>query len=374
MRVHSGLIVGLVAVLAVWVLMKRTVWGMEIRAVGENAPAARYAGIPVTATVLRVALLSGALAGLAGVGEVAGLKGYLTSDLSPGFGYAGIVVAMLAGLSPLGVVLAALFIAGVFVGADSMSRGLGVASYIADLVVALSLLCVLVGGFFTRFRLRWTGGRRISRAMMERHATITPLIPAQRGNPEFTAPALQMNRLGPRVRGDERDIRMRKWRSPGGRPAPLAMDLLDILLTANFWAAAIRIGTPLIFGVLGALICERSGVLNLGIEGIFTAGAMAGWMAVWLGMDLWPALLVVLLVGAVFGLLHATLTVPLGLSQHVTRHRHHAPRHQPVLLHLPHRAAGRDHAAAHRAVPAAGDSRCSPTCRSSARRCSARRR
>jgi simple sugar transport system permease protein len=96
------------------------------------------------------------------------------------------------------------------------------------------------------------------------------------------------------------------------------MDLLDILLTANFWAASIRIGTPLIFGVLGALICERAGVLNLGIEGIFTAGAMAGWMAVWLGVDLWPALLVVLLVGAVFGLLHATLTVPLGLSQHVS--------------------------------------------------------
>ena len=157
MRVHAGLILGLVAVLVVWVMMKRTVWGMEIRAVGENAPAARFAGIPVTATVLRVALLSGALAGLAGVGEVAGLKGYLTSDLSPGFGYSGIVVAMLAGLSPLGVVAAALFIASVFVGADSMSRGLGVASYIADLVVALSLLSILVGGFFTRFRLRWAG-------------------------------------------------------------------------------------------------------------------------------------------------------------------------------------------------------------------------
>ena len=61
--------------------------------------------------MIRVALLSGALAGLAGVGEVAGLKGYLTDDLSPGFGYAGIVVAMLAGLSPLGVVAAALFVA-----------------------------------------------------------------------------------------------------------------------------------------------------------------------------------------------------------------------------------------------------------------------
>ena len=55
------------------------------------------------------------------------------------------------------------------------------------------------------------------------------------------------------------------------------MEFIDILFTANFWAAAIRIATPLIFGVLGALICERSGVLNLGIEGIFTAGAMAGW-------------------------------------------------------------------------------------------------
>jgi simple sugar transport system permease protein len=155
MRVHTGLLIGLFAAVAVAILIRRTVWGFEIRAVGENAAAARFAGIPVTATMVRVALLSGGLAGLAGVGEVAGLKGYLTTDLSPGFGYAGIVVAMLAGLSPLGVVAAALFIAAVFVGADSMSRGTGVASYIADLVVAMSLLSVLVGGFVTRYRIRF---------------------------------------------------------------------------------------------------------------------------------------------------------------------------------------------------------------------------
>ena len=65
------------------------------------------------------------------------------------------------------------------------------------------------------------------------------------------------------------------------------MEILEILLSENFWAAALRIATPLIFGVLGALICEKSGVLNLGIEGIFAAGAMAGWMAVWLGAGLW---------------------------------------------------------------------------------------
>ncbi|QDG79538.1 ABC transporter permease [Labrenzia sp. PHM005] len=96
------------------------------------------------------------------------------------------------------------------------------------------------------------------------------------------------------------------------------MEILDILVSANFWAAALRIATPLIFGVIGALICERAGVLNLGIEGIFTAGAMAGWMAVWLGAGLWGGVLVAALAGGFFGLIHAILTVPLGLSQHVS--------------------------------------------------------
>ena len=177
--------------------------------------------MPVGRILLRAGLISGALAGLAGAGEVAGLKGYLTSDLSPGFGYTGIVVAMLAQLNPLGVVLAAIFVAAVFVGADSMSRTAGVPSYIADLVVALSLLTMLLAGLVTRYRLR-----RVS-------------------------------------------------------------DALDIVLQASFWAATIRIATPLIFATLGELICERAGVLNLGIEGIMTLGAMVGWLAVYEGADLW---------------------------------------------------------------------------------------
>ncbi|CTQ65836.1 ABC transporter permease [Roseibium alexandrii] len=96
------------------------------------------------------------------------------------------------------------------------------------------------------------------------------------------------------------------------------IEILEILVSENFWAASLRIATPLIFGVIGALICERAGVLNLGIEGIFTAGAMAGWMAVWLGAGLWGGVLVAALAGGLFGLLHAILTVPLGLSQHVS--------------------------------------------------------
>lgn len=92
---------------------------------------------------------------------------------------------------------------------------------------------------------------------------------------------------------------------------------LEILVTASFWAAALRIATPLVFGTLGELVCERAGVLNLGIEGIMTAGAMVGWTSVYMGADLWTGVLLAATCGAAFGVLHALLTVPLGLSQHV---------------------------------------------------------
>ena len=95
-------------------------------------------------------------------------------------------------------------------------------------------------------------------------------------------------------------------------------DFIDILLTAGFWAATIRIVSPLIFGTLGELICERAGVLNLGIEGIMTIGAMSGWMWVYQGGGLWSGVIFAACVGAAFGLLHAIFTVHLGLSQHVT--------------------------------------------------------
>jgi simple sugar transport system permease protein len=96
------------------------------------------------------------------------------------------------------------------------------------------------------------------------------------------------------------------------------MEAFEILLTTTLWAAAVRIASPLIFATLGELICERAGVLNLGIEGIMTAGAFAGWFTVYSGGDLWLGVLVAALVGAAFGLLHGTFVVPFGLSQHVT--------------------------------------------------------
>ncbi|ASW08671.1 MULTISPECIES: ABC transporter permease [unclassified Rhizobium] len=94
--------------------------------------------------------------------------------------------------------------------------------------------------------------------------------------------------------------------------------LVDIIASAGLWAAVLRIATPLIFGTLGALLCERAGVLNLGIEGIMTFGAMIGWLSVYHGADLWTGLLIAAIAGGIFGLLHSALTVTLGLSQHVS--------------------------------------------------------
>ena len=93
--------------------------------------------------------------------------------------------------------------------------------------------------------------------------------------------------------------------------------VVDILISASFWAAVIRIASPMILATMGELICERAGVLNLGIEGIMVIGAFAGWMAVYQGLPLWGGVAVAMAAGMLCGLLHSTFTVPFGLSQHV---------------------------------------------------------
>lgn len=153
-RLHLGFLLALSAAAVIAFLNARTVFGLKARAVGLGSPAARHAGVRVERVLLLTALLSGVMAGLAGAIEVTGLKGYVTTDLSPGFGIAGVIVAMLASLNPLGVVPAAVFVAAVFVGADAMARAHGVPSFIADVLVATSLLTMLVALFLVEYRVR----------------------------------------------------------------------------------------------------------------------------------------------------------------------------------------------------------------------------
>ena len=95
-------------------------------------------------------------------------------------------------------------------------------------------------------------------------------------------------------------------------------EILDIVSNLSFWNAVLRIATPLILGTLGVLLCERAGVLNLGIEGIMVMGAFVGWLVVFQGAPLWAGVAAAAGVGALLGLLHAFLTVGLALSQHVS--------------------------------------------------------
>ena len=154
-RLHTGLVMALGASVIVWAIFRFTTFGFAARAVGANVKAARFLGLPVARTAMLTALLSGGLAGLAGAIEVAGRTSYVTLDMSPGYGYSGIVIAMLAALNPLAVVPAAIFVAGMLVGADSMSRAVGVPTYIADVIVAVSLIAVLVATMLTRYRVKW---------------------------------------------------------------------------------------------------------------------------------------------------------------------------------------------------------------------------
>lgn len=153
-RLHIGFLVAILAAVIVLVIQARTVFGAETRAAGLAPKAAAFAGVPLARRLMMVALLSGGLAGLAGSVEVLGPTGYVTTTMSPGFGYAGIVVAMLAALHPAGVVAAAIFIATIFVGADAMSRATGVPSFIADVIMSVSLLAMLTALLFTTYRIR----------------------------------------------------------------------------------------------------------------------------------------------------------------------------------------------------------------------------
>jgi len=143
-RLHLGFVVAVVIIVVAWWLLSRTAVGLRVRAVGLSPHGARFAGIKVERTLLRVALVSGAVAGVAGVSEVAGIQFRLTAGISPGFGYTGIVVAMLGGLTMPGVLAAGLLLGDLSVGASSAVRSLQIPSQLGA-VVQGTLLLVVIG-------------------------------------------------------------------------------------------------------------------------------------------------------------------------------------------------------------------------------------
>lgn len=157
-RVHLGITVALLAAVLLWVLLSRTRFGYDVRVVGDSPSAARYAGIPIARTVVAIMLISGALAGLAGTGEVTGIAYTLDPNgLAVNFGYTGIIVAALARSNPLAVVVVAVLFGGLQnagTALQSIPGGAGVPVEVSYMLQGLILLCALAGELFVLYRLR----------------------------------------------------------------------------------------------------------------------------------------------------------------------------------------------------------------------------
>lgn len=153
-RLHFGFIIAIIVILVTWFVIKRTSFGLKMRAIGLSKEGAHFAGIKVNKTMMIVALVSGGIAGLAGAGEVAGIHFHLIDAISDGLGYSGIIIATLGGLHPFGVGIAALFIGLIDTGAQTVSRVMGVPVYLGDVVQSTLLLVTLSLFVLQNFRIR----------------------------------------------------------------------------------------------------------------------------------------------------------------------------------------------------------------------------
>jgi simple sugar transport system permease protein len=136
--------------------VRATKFGYELRVIGENPEAARYAGIDFLRTTVVLMILSGGLAGMAGVGEAAGLHHRLTYPgvVSAGYGFTAIIVAWLAKLNPLGAVVSGLLFAGILVGGDAIQISLGLPAATVQVFNGVLLFFLIMGDFFVTRRLR----------------------------------------------------------------------------------------------------------------------------------------------------------------------------------------------------------------------------
>ncbi len=148
---HLGLLFGILASILVWFILYRSRWGYEIRLIGDNPQAARYAGLNITRNTILVMMFSGALAGLAGMSEITGVVHRLQGAISPGYGFTGIIVAWLAKLNPFAVILVSiLFGALILAGREIQPSG------IPKMIQGIILVCLIASDFFLRYQIRIT--------------------------------------------------------------------------------------------------------------------------------------------------------------------------------------------------------------------------
>ena len=154
-RVHLGFVLGLAAAAVLSVLLSRTRWGYEVRVIGENARAAQHAGMSLKRNIVLVMMISGGMAGLAGMSEIAGNLHLIKRMFSPGYGYTAIIVAWLAKLNPWGVILVSLLLGGLYRGSDAIP---GAPKALGMMLQAVIFFVLIGGEVLVRYRVRWDRG------------------------------------------------------------------------------------------------------------------------------------------------------------------------------------------------------------------------
>ena len=245
LTVHLGLVFGIVLAAIMWVALERTRWGYEIRLIGDNPRAARYAGIDIAKKIVIVFMISGALAGLGGMSEVTGVVHRLQDRISPGYGFTAIIIAYLARFGPFRVIVASILFGGLILAGREIQP-----SGVPAMVQGIVLFCLIGADVLVRYRIRLD-----------------------------------------RLTGDD------------------LMDWTTIL------AAGVTSGTIILFAAIGEIFAERSGVLNLGVEGMMLIGAVAGFSTAASTGNPWLGVVVAMLAGGALSLLHGIMTIHLRADQ-----------------------------------------------------------
>ena len=254
-RLHLGAIIALLVVAAATVLLGRTIKGFEIRVVGAAPRAARFGGFNSNQLILLTFAISGALAGLAGIIEVAGPVGHLQPGISPGYGFTAIIVAFLGRLNPIGILIAGLFLALTFIGGEQAQIAMKIPLDVTKVFQGILLFYVLACDSLILYRFR--------------------LIFAS---------------------------------ATGG-----LMELLEAIILSVLAAS-----TPLLLAATGELVTERAGVLNLGVEGMMIVGAACGFGGAWLTGSIIIGALCGIVAGTLLSLIFALMTLGLAVNQVAT--------------------------------------------------------
>ena len=265
-RLHIGAVIALLVALSGWVLMSRTIIGFEVKVVGQALAAARFAGFSRTRMIWFCLLLSGGVAGLAGLFEVAGPIGQLVPVISPGYGFTAIIVAFLGRLHPFGVLIAGLVMALSYLGGENVQITVGLPQAVTGVFQGMLLFFLLACDVLIRYRIRFGAARQ-------------PVA---------------------------REIRR-------GGARRMNVDAGVLILVTVIGAA-----TPLLLAALGELVVEKSGVLNLGVEGMMLAGAVTAFATAITTGSSGLGIVTGALAGAALALIFAVLTMSLLANQVAT--------------------------------------------------------